>query len=182
MPTRGTVRVAASWEAALKQGAPDYSTDVSRGKVIYGYILEPDETFFMAIIECLVAPGAYPFERAGIPVGGTVELVDGATGIAGITPAVGYDYIIKEFFSAFDQPVDFSVWQVGPAGWSCVMPCEDRPAPAIQPLLTGWSRNQVEPIAVSTVTRLYVENRGSRIAYGKCWIQGFMRPRAYTWF
>lgn len=182
MPTRGPVRVASSWEAPLKMGSPDYSTDVSRGKVIYGYILEPDETFFMAIIECLVVPGVYPFERVGIPVGGTVELIDATTGIAGITPPVDWDYIIKAFYLSFNQPVEFTMWQAGPGGWSCIMECDAFPAPAIQPLLTGWTRSQIEPIDVSTITNLYVENLGSALAYGKCWIQGFMRPRSYTWF
>ena len=182
MPVKGPTRVPASWEVAEKQGAPDYSTDVSRGKTIYGYILEPDESFFMALIIAHPTPGAYVFERAGIPSGVTVELIDVDTGLPGITPAVGYDYIIKELWIVFNQPVMFEMWQAGPAGYSCLNFPAANMQPAVQPLLTGWTRSQIEPINVSTTTNIRITNLGTGLAYGKCWIVGFMRPRAYTWF
>lgn len=182
MPVQSRARAALSWQAPLKQGAPDYSTDVSRGKMIYGYLLEPDEAFFMAIIIAHPTPGAYVFERAGIPTGVTVELLDATTGVAGVTPAADYDYIIKELFFSFDQPMRFEMWQAGPAGYSCLNFCGAYMQPAIQPLLTGWTRSQIEPIAVSTTTNIRVTNLGVGLAYGKCWISGFMKPRAYTWY
>lgn len=165
-------------------GRPDYSSETYRGKQIYGYPLEPGESFFITIVMCepFVPAGNYPFERGGIPVGGEVDLIDGVTGLVGVTPPVGYDYLIKQCFLSFDQPVLFYIYQAGPAGYSCLQYTPAFGKPGTEPFLIGWARNNVEPIDVASLTSLRVRNLGSDVAYGKAWVEGFMKLGAYTWF
>lgn len=167
----------------LGEGRPDYSNEVFRGKQVYGYPLQLDETFFITIIMCEPwALGGYPFERVGIPVGGEVDLIDGVTGLVGVTPPPGYDYLIKQCFISFDQPVLFYIYQAGPAGYSCMQHVPAFNKPGTEPFLIGWARSNVEPINVASLTTLTVRNLGSDIAYGKAWVEGFMKPTPYTWF
>jgi hypothetical protein len=165
-------------------GRPDYSSETHRGKQIYGYPLEPGESFFITIIMCepFLPVGNYPFERAAIPIGGEVDLIDGVTGLVGVTPPAGYDYLIKQCFISFDQPVLFYIYQAGPAGYSCLQYAPAFGKPGTEPFLIGWARSNVEPINVASQTILRVRNLGGGVAHGKCWIEGFMKPGAYTWF
>lgn len=174
-------RTVDSWVGAQKQSTPDYSPAVVRSMAVSGYTLEPDETFFMAIVVATAAPGVYPFTRVAIPAGVTVDLVDILTGLNGITPAEDYDYIIKAFWCNFNQPVMYSMDQVVIGDRSCEVYIPAYPMPEMVEFDVGWTRAQVEPITAATRTDLQITNLGEDPALGKAWIIGFMKPRTYIW-
>ena len=169
---------------AAGEGRPDYSSEITRGKQVFGYPLELGETFFITIIICepFLPLGSYPFEQGGIPIGGQVDLIDGMTGLPGVTPPAGYDYLIKQCFISFDQPVLFYIYQAGPAGYSCVQYAPAYGKPGTEPFMIGWARSNVEPINVASQTVLRVRNLGGGVAYGKAWVEGFMKLGTYNWY
>lgn len=166
------------------EGYPDYMREISRGKLIYGYQLQADESFFITIIECepFVPLGAYPFERAGIPAGGEVDLIDGVTGLAGVISPAGYDYLIKQCYISFNQPMLFYIYQVVTGGYSCMQYVPAFGKPGTEPFLIGWARHNVEPTNITSRTTIRVRNLGDELAYGKAWIEGFTKPGVYTWY
>lgn len=175
-------RTVGSWVAAQKQPTPDYSPAVVRSMSISGYTLEPDETFFMAIILATEAPGGYPFTRLPIASGETVDLIDILTGLPGITPPADWDYIIKGFWCNFNQPVMYIMDQavVGDRSCECHIPAFSMPE--MTQFDVGWTRNQVEPIGAASLTEMQITNLGADDAIGKAWIIGFMKPRIYIWY
>lgn len=183
MPTKVKTRIVPSWQVAQKVGTPDFAPEVVRAKTIYGYNFEPDESFFMAIIIASdLATGAYPFTVLSIASGAVVDLIDTETGALGITPPAGYDFLIKEFWCNFDQPVRFTMEQMQIPDISCDV---RRPAFSVPEAIAfpiGWTRNQIESILVASLTRIRIQNLGAEAARGKCWIVGFMRPRVYPWY
>lgn len=163
-------------------GRPDYTEETHRGKELWGYIPEPDETFFFAIIIALETPGAYPFTRVGINPGETVELIDAFTGLPGVTPPAGWDYIIKEFWITFDQPMRYQMISEVSADSCCEVPVPPFKHTEMVGFPVGWTRAQTEPIDAETTTRCQVTNLGTELAYGKAWVVGFMKEGIYTWY
>lgn len=166
----------------MPKGLPDYMGEVYRSKNIWGYVPDADEEFLFAIIIATAVPGAYAFTRAGIASAEEVELLDAFTGLEGITAGAGEDYIIKEIWIGFDQPMRFQMYQdvVGDYSCECFIPAFTS-AP-VHGLPIGWTRAQVEPITAESITYMRVKNLSGITAYGKAWIVGFMKEGLYEWY
>lgn len=160
----------------------DYEKVVWRARQIWGYVPEPNEEFVFIIIIACESPGAYSFTRAGINPGETVELIDAFTGLEGLTPAAGEDYIIKEFWISFDQPVKWEMYQDAVADYSCLGFIPAFGSDFMHGFPIGWTRAQVEAITASTTTHLRVKNLGDMVAYGKAWMVGFKKAGSYVWY
>ena len=167
----------------LGEGIPDYKQEVTRAKSLWGYMPEVVEDFFFAIIVCSNEfGGAYNFTRAALAAGDSVDLVDAFTGLAGITPLAGEDYLIKEFWISFDRPVRFQMIQDVYNDLACELHVPSYNAGFLNGFPIGWTRSQVEPIAASTRTTLRITNEGDAPTVGKAWIVGFRKMGQYTWF
>lgn len=165
------------------QGRPDYSAENHRAKTIYGYNPIYGEAILMALIEAVPAPGAYNFTRVAINPAETVDLLNPVTGLPGITMGANRDYIIKQYWCNFDQPMMFVMLQEAVGDdYSCIEMVPASPRPSVQAFPIGWARSQIEPIGAESTTRIRVTNLGSRVALGKAWIQAFCKDETYTWF
>lgn len=168
--------------SGVGEGFPDYKREVYRARQIWGYVPEYGESFLWALIICMDNPGAYNFTRNPLAVGETVELVDPFTGLNGINALANEDYLLKEFWFNFDQPVRFEMIQdaIGDESCECHVPAFAHPAWNGLPI--GWTRNQCEPITVASKTTMTVTNLGAATARGKAWVCGFRKIGAYTWY
>ncbi len=166
----------------MSTGLPKWKAEIWRARQIWGYVPDDGEEFLFAIIVATLAPGPYSFTRAGIDPGETVELINAFTGLEGITPPAGWDYIIKEVWINFDQPMFLQLYQeqVGDTGCDVYVPAFSSPFMIGLPI--GWTRAQVESINVESTTKVRVKNLGAQLAYGKCWIVGFMKEALYAWY
>jgi len=165
-----------------RPGRPDYSGETYRGKNIWGYALEHGEDFEMVIIIATTAPGAYNFTRAGINPGETVELINPTTGLTGFRMEAGWDYLVKELWIGFNQPMRFQIFQdvVGDVSCDCTLPPYD--GNIVKGFPIAWARSQIEPWDIASNTFVRVTNMGSRLSYGKCWLVAFKMQEEYTWF
>ncbi len=164
-------------------GLPDYEKQ-TRTRTVWGYHLDlaASETFLFSIIIATAAPGPYAFTRVPIPAGVTVELIDAFTGLPGINAIAGEDFLIKEIWLNFDQPVLFQEFQAAIPDISCECYAPAYANPSIQGLPIGWTRAQLEPINVASVTNFRVTNLGAAAASGKAWVVGFRKPSQYVWY
>lgn len=165
-------------------GRPDFSEKVHEGKTIWGYTPEPSESFLFAIAIAMEGGDdrPYSFTMDPIPVGGTIEMLDAFTGLPGIRALVGEDYIIKEIWLNFNQPIRFLMYQNGVGDYSCDCHVPAFATPAFSGLPIGWTRAQTEPISVESITDFTVTNLGAAPTEGKAWVVGFRKIGAYTWY
>lgn len=167
-----------------RAGRPDYSQEVDRGKSVWGYTLSEDETFLFPLMIAYAGGGnaSYAFTREPIPSGTTVEMIEAISGNTGIIAPAGYDYLLKEIWISFNQPVRFEMFQQSVQDYSCFCYVPAYPVPPWSGLPIGWTRAQVESIAPQSTTNIRILNLGASPASGKAWIVGFQKEGAYTWY
>ena len=168
-----------------RPGRPDYSGDVYRSKSIYGYVLdvEENESFLFNMLIATANPGAYAFTISPLTPGVTYNVNDAFTGLPGINALAGEDYLIKEFWCNFTQPVRFQMTQAqvgGDVTCECYIPAYSTPAVIAFPV--GWTRAQVESIVPASNTGMTITNLGGATATGKLWVVGFRKMGAYRWY
>lgn len=167
------------------EGRPDYQSEVHRAKQVYGYTLEEGEELLWL---CTIAvptppgPGASAITVGGLAPGATLQAVDCATGLSVVTVDAGDDYIIKEFWVSFDQPVRFLLHQGGTFNdVSCLGYFEANAKPA-NIFQVGWTRGLLEDLSVASTLRCDVTNLSPlNTAYGKVWLLGYMKTGRYQW-
>lgn len=155
--------------------------EIFRSKNIWGYVPEYSESFLFAMLIATEAPGLYSFTREGIASGEEVELVDAFTGEEGITALAGEDYLLKEIWLNFNQPMRFQMEQDLYNDISCESYIPPFTTTTVQGLPIGWSRAQVEAIDAESITYMRIKNLGAELAYGKAWIIGFRKMNLYEW-
>lgn len=173
--------------ATVGFGKPDYAMEISRAKQTAGYSMDLGEVIlWMTIVSCPPdrPAGATPFAINGIGAGVEVAILDCFTGFPYHDSAPGTDYIIKEFWSSFNQPHRFTIYQGG-AGFqfndtACIAYFAANEKP-VNSFLVGWRRSLLENTALPGRFVGYVRNEGGGIMYGKCWIAGYEKTGSYVW-
>jgi len=167
----------------IGEGFPDYMQEISRGKQVWGYAPEQVESFLFALLIATEDPGCYVFTREPITVAeGWVEVPDAFTGLPGIECIAGEDYIMKEMWASFDQPIEFQMIQDQYDDVSCMAFIPAFTTGYLSGWPIGWSRGQVESITVASKTTIRIRNLGTDDTTGKIWIVGFRKMGRYAWW
>lgn len=162
-------------------GKPDYSKEVTRGIELSGYRLEYGESLFWMCIQAVAVPGPSILTRLPLAVGETMYALDCATGFPIATILAGWDFVIKEFWLAFNEDVYFEVLQGGT--FNDISCCATVPA-GVKPVnifQQGWTRALLEDLAVASTFRVSVTNVGRAPAIGKVWVLGLTKRGSYLW-
>ncbi len=164
----------------IGQGRPDYTGEQHKSKVIGGYHLELNESYlFLAIIAC-PAPGSFVFTRGSIAVNETINLLNPGTGLGYIDMLAGEDYLIKEMWLNFTQPMRWEMHRSVPNDIDCIIFSDTLQRP-LTSFPIGWTRGLLENINIAGRVSCRLTNIGAEPAFGKCWIWGFKKLGTYTW-
>lgn len=165
-------------------GLPDNTSEVRRGKAIGGNVLEFGEAELWITYVACETPGAAVITRGPIaPAEGWVDVPDAFTGLSPTPIGAGVDYVLKEMWCSFDQPSELELFQGGSYNdVSCLLEVDSRPANPINPFTQGWTRGQLENLALASTIRLRIRNRGYQPMLGKCWIIGTQKTGNYRWY
>lgn len=163
----------------------DSFREVSRGRSLYGYVLTPEESYIWPYVIAITGASAegWPGNVEPIAAKATFQLIEAFSGFAYIEAAEGEDYLLKECYVSFDQPILFEVLQTieGSLCHTCVSYHPAYPASPVTFWPIGWARSLLESLSESSHTIIQVTNLGSAAMSGKCWIIGFKKKGAYTW-
>lgn len=165
-------------------GRPDYSEEVHRAKQIFGYEPVEGETILWLCTICVPTPpgpGDAVITRGALAPGETMQAIDCLTGEDHSEFAAGWDYLIKEFWVTFDQPVQFLFYQGGSFDDVSCMDYVQAFQKPINLFQVGWTRSLLEDIALPSVLRCDITNLGVDPAYGKVWATGYQKLGAYRW-
>ena len=164
------------------EGKPDYQNEVFRGKQVYGYTLEEGEELLWLTTLFTLTPGPSAIVMPPIAPGATAQAIDAFTGLTQLNVLTGWDYILKEFWVSFNQPVRIEFFQGGTYNdLSCIAYIEanEKPTNVFQ---VGWTRSLLEDITVASVLRADVTNLSPlNAAEGKYWVIGYMKVGSYRW-
>lgn len=167
---------------ALGVGRPDYTSSV---RSIYGYNLTPEESHVWPYLIAITGGGAEPFTGNIEPIspGTPVNLIEAFSGLDYIHCDAGEDYLLKEVYFNFDQPMLWEVLQTveGVLQHTCVSVFPAAKVPEVVMWHIGWARTLLEDLNAAGDTYLRITNLGSRDATGKVWVIGFKKKGMYRW-
>jgi len=159
--------------------------DIFRGRTIYGYVLTPEESYIWPYL--IAYPGASAEGLAGniepIAAGATVQLIEAFSGLPYIQALAGEDYLLKEVYLSFNQPILFEILQTvaGIQVHTCVSYSPAYPPNPLTFWPIGWARSLLEDIDVASNTIIQITNLGAAAASGKVWVIGFKKVGRYIW-
>ncbi|MDP3064116.1 MAG: hypothetical protein Q8O40_13035 [Chloroflexota bacterium] len=163
-------------------GLPDYQAETHRAKQTYGYVREYGEELLWLTTLFTQNPGPASITLAPLAPGATGQAIDAFTGLTEIALAAGWDYLIKEFWVSFNQPVRLDFYQGGSyADLSCIsfFQANEKPTNVFQ---VGWSRSLLEDLTVASVLRCDITNLSPlNDAEGKVWLIGYRKLGSYLW-
>lgn len=187
MPVSKEIYGAITVERAIPRkgtGVADYQVEVYRAKQVYGYTKEYGEEYLWLttlFVPTPPGPGPSAITRGGLEPGEVAQAIDAFTGLTQLNVLAGWDYLLKEFWVSFDQPVRMDFYQgANYDDLSCIAYFEPfaKPTNVFQ---VGWTRSLLEDIALPSVLRCDVTNLGSSTAFGKVWVIGYRKEGSYIW-
>ncbi|MDP3064639.1 MAG: hypothetical protein Q8O40_15760 [Chloroflexota bacterium] len=163
-------------------GKPDYKDEVFRGKQIYGYERELGEEYLWLTTLFTLTPGSAAITALPIAPGATAQAIDAFTGLTQLNVLAGWDYLLKEFWVSFNQPVRYAFFQGGTYNdVSCVAYSEANAKPT-NVFQVGWTRSLLEDLTVASVLRIDITNLSPlNAAEGKVWVIGYRKYGSYIW-
>lgn len=167
----------------MSTGLPKWTSEVAKAKHIWGYVLSPGEENVWIAILCDVGWSDEPLttNREPIESGEEVNMLDCFTGFDYLLGEAGWDWLIKEMYFSFDQPIKFTQYQEGVASHTCLHSGPSFPVAPIVRFPVGWARSLLEDIDTESKTYFRIKNLGADPAIGKAWIMGFKKEGAYWW-
>ena len=168
--------------ATTGQGKPDYKGEVFRGKQMYGYERELGEEYLWLTTLFTATPGPSAIVALPIAPGATAQAIDAFTGLPQLNVPAGWDYLLKEFWVSFNQPIRYQFFQGGTYNdISCIAYSEANAKPT-NVFQVGWTRSLLEDLTVPSVLRIDITNISPlNAAEGKIWVIGYMKLGSYTW-
>jgi len=167
---------------AVGKGKPDYTGETWRAKQIYGYEREVGEEYLWLTTLFSLVPGPSAITAPPIAPGATAQAIDAFTGLPQIAILPGWDYLLKEFWVSFNQPVRYDFFQGGTYNdVSCIGYSEANAKPT-NVFQVGWTRSLLEDLTVASVLRIDITNLSPlNAAEGKVWVIGYRKLGSYIW-